>query len=107
MWWWLRFFNQCKLYKNRLSLFETACFIDKIIWDLNSHVKSVLTAWAYDRVLSSLLWESEIVATGGAALVNVSFSVTEFALNQIEMLLGLFHKIKICGVFPLSFVNIS
>ena len=74
---------------------------------LNPDVKSVLTAGAYNGVLALFFRESEIVAAGGATLVNVGFSVAEFALNQIEMLLGFFHKIKIRGVFPLSFVNIS
>ena len=58
-------------------------------------------------MLALFFRESEIVAASGATLVNVSFSVAEFALNQIEILLGFFHKIKIRGVFLLPFVNIS
>lgn len=58
-------------------------------------------------MLALFFREPEIVAAGGATLVNVGFSVAKFALNQIEMLLGLFHKIKIRSIFSLPFVNIS
>ncbi len=74
---------------------------------LNSDVKSVFTAGAYNGVLALFFGKSEIVATSGATLVNMGFSVAESALNQIKILFRFFHKIKVCGVFFLPFVNIS
>ena len=58
-------------------------------------------------MLALLLWQTKIVFTGGAFLVNVGFFVTLFAFLQITKALQLVEKLDQSFVFLLSFVNIS
>ena len=74
---------------------------------LNSYVESASAAGTNNSVLASLFRKSEIVSAGRTTLVNVSFSVAEFTLYKLELLLRLLNKFKESKVFSLSFVNVS
>ena len=73
---------------------------------LDFYVKAVLTARAYNRVLTLLSWQTKVVLARGALLVNVSFPVPVLAFLQLIEILRNIRNFDEFLIFLLPFVNI-